>query len=336
MSIATKPTRPSLPPALNAEVRGLHDRQVRLRRYTLGLAAAAVVAAVGVVVAWIALGWAALPTHLTEVALPYEVTRNTVQGSPGDVADPRQAIEGMVQQFLDSTAVKMVALVIMVASGGVAVATANFRMAIGGLIAGLNLLIMPSVISALADDPAPTVSSKDSRSSIFITALVDEPAPTASSNDSRGSIQSLANKGQFDLLDTLLGSHYTPMSRALVLAQTALVRAGKNLSGMPEKQRIVVMQTATAMSGNPEEGAFAALPDATAYLIDMAAYGETRTQRATAFVDRMRSRAAWAGFAGSWLATITAALVAACVSVGALSSVVGRRFNRIQDLLKPA
>lgn len=335
MSIATKSTRPSLPPALNAEVRGLHDRQVRLRRYTLGLAAAAVVAAVGLVAAWIALGWAALPTHLTEVALPYEVIRNTVQGSPGDVPDPRQAINGMVQ-LMNSTAVKIAVLVIILGSGGVAVATANLRIAIGGFIAGLNLLIMPSVISALADDPAPAVSSKDSRSSIFITALVDEPTPTASSNDSRGSIQSLANKGQFDLLDTLLGSHYTPMSRALVLAQTALVRAGKNLSGMPEKQRIVVMQTATAMSRNPEEGAFAALPDATAYLIDMAAYGETRTQRATAFVDRMRSRAAWAAFAGSWLSTITAALVVACVSVGALSSVVGRRFNRIQDLLKPA
>lgn len=311
MSRAINTTRPSLPPALSAEVRGLHERQVRLRRYTLGLVAAVVVAALGVVVACIALGWAELPTHLEGVSLPYEVVRNTVQVSPGDLADPRQAINGMMQ-LANSTPIKMVALVIMVVSGGVAFATTNFSIAIAGIIAGLNLLILSS----------------------FMSALVGEPAPMASSIESQSSIQSLANKGQFDQLDIVLGSRYTPMSRVLVLAQTALVQAGQNLSGMPQKQRIVVMQTATAMSANPEEGAFAALPDATVYLIDMAAYGETRTQRATAFVERMRSRAASARLAGSLLAGLALGLLALACSAGGLSNVLNRRFNRIQSVLQ--
>lgn len=311
MHKAPNHTTTSLPSALNTEVQGIHERQVRLRRFTLGLAAAAAVAAVGVVAAWFALRWAALPTHLTEVSLPYEVIRNTVQGSPGDLADPRQLINEMTQ-FTNSTLFKMIGLAMILVSGCFAFAANNFKIGIAGLIAGLNLLIGPS----------------------FVLALVDEPTPTRTSEETRGSIQSLADKGNFDAVEAVLGTKYTPASRALVLAQTALVRAGKGLSGIPVRQRIFVMQAAIAVRANPEEEVFAALPDATAYLIEMAAYGETRAQRATEFVDRMRSRAASVRVAGSFLTGLAAGLLAVACSVGGLSNVLSRRFKRIQDVLQ--
>lgn len=297
---------PKAPTPFDAPLQELISRAKKLRKGTLIYGGTALGLAIfgGV---FYALGIAAEPTTAIDQILVPDAIAKAFQtsGHAGDGIGGLMGVESVVDSILNSTALKMISAVAMIAGVGLAVITGRLFNIVPALMVGM----MPHVMGAFLGILDPGTASTASKPSEFYSAVESKNLPT---------------------LQRLLSSRedLDEVARAYVLAQASVA------SGSSSKW---VVLTAKNLREGKIKGNFA-VPAGIAYAIEATALGPESPSLSDRAEQHRQSALAEAGNwkRNSFWALLLAGLFGV-IATGheSIAQIIFRRVRRIGELLTP-